>query len=205
MPLGSFAALVLPLLALEEREIDAPDEHRSAPFHSPRRIDGVAPHDVPTRVIVVRLNCPRTRTALRFQSFPWWRVEFTLQGKIGKRCCATSGCLCLLYGLKESSALTPMMPTTALKMLACSRYRSISSSAFSSTKSMAFLRCAMVRPGGNSTARSKPSLEKAKLGFASSVQEYNIVLPNALLSRSSSVHGERGECGDSIHSNVKKR
>lgn len=84
MPLGSFAALVLPLLALEEREIDAPDEDRSAPFHSPRRIDRVAPHDVPTRVIVVRLNCPRTRTALRFQRFPWWRVEFTLQGKIGE-------------------------------------------------------------------------------------------------------------------------
>lgn len=59
VPLGSFAALVLPLLALEEREIDAPDEDRSAPFHSPRRIDRVAPHDVPTRVIVVRLNWPK--------------------------------------------------------------------------------------------------------------------------------------------------
>src|SRR5579863_787218 len=95
-----------------------------------------------------------------------------------------------------------MMPTTALKMLACSKYRSISSSAFSSTKSMAFLRCATVRPGGSGTSLSKPSLEKAKLGFASSVQGYDIVrLDNA----SGSVHGERGQFGDSVHGKIKKR
>jgi len=60
------------------------------------------------------------------------------------------------------------MPINPLKMLACSKYRSIRSSAFSSTKSIAFLRWAMVKPGGSGTALSKPSREKAKPGSASS-------------------------------------
>src|ERR1700683_4438320 len=94
------------------------------------------------------------------------------------------------------------MPTTPLKMLACSKYRSISSSAFSSTKSIAFLRWATVRPGGSGTALSKPSLEKAKLGSASSVQGYNSIRLNAA---GYSIHGELGQLGDSLHGKIKKR
>src|ERR1700694_3607369 len=59
--------------------------------------------------------------------------------KSGNRCCAISGCLCLLYGLIESSALIPNIPTMPLKTFACSKYKSTRSAVHFSTNSTALL------------------------------------------------------------------
>jgi hypothetical protein len=61
---GRFAALVLPVVFEEEWNIHAPDDDRSTPLHSFGGIDGIPPHDIPSRMIVVRLNCPGASAAL---------------------------------------------------------------------------------------------------------------------------------------------
>src|SRR5579863_588898 len=101
-----------------------------------------------------------------------------------------SGCLCRLYGLRESRARTPIMPTTALKILASSKYKSISSSAFSSTKSIPLFRWVMARPGGSGTDRSNPSESKDTVGVAFAVQVYDTV---RLHNTGRSIHGQPGQ------------
>src|SRR5271157_204928 len=104
-----------------------------------------------------------------------------------------SGCLWRLYGLSESRARTPNIPITPLKMLACSKYSSMSSSAFSSTNSIALPMCAMVSPGGSGTPRSKPSFDRATVDLAISAQVYNTV---ALDRAGCAVNGNGRQHGD---------
>jgi hypothetical protein len=62
------AALILPIRLLEKYYVDAPDHDWPGRFDEPRRINQIAPNDLPAGMIVMRLHRPRANAALRFES-----------------------------------------------------------------------------------------------------------------------------------------
>src|SRR5262249_23071702 len=80
----SSAAFVFPVRLVHKHDIHPPNDDRLASFDPARRIDEVAPDDVPPRMVVVRLNGPRTRAALRFKcEFRRW-LEASAQRQVGE-------------------------------------------------------------------------------------------------------------------------
>jgi len=116
MPLSGCTAFVLPVILREEWNIHPPHEDGPAGFHLLGWVDAVPPNDVPSRVVVMRLDRPRAGASFGFERFYRRGVGFPPSDKSGKRCWAMSGCLCFLYGVRESSARTPRMPITPLKI-----------------------------------------------------------------------------------------
>lgn len=68
---ASCARFVLPVILVEIYNIDAPNDDRLASLNPHGWIDEITPHDVPARVVIVRLECPRTLAALRFEALAW--------------------------------------------------------------------------------------------------------------------------------------
>ena len=58
--LSRLAALVLPVFCMKKRDIDSPNRDQLVRLHPFRLVHGITPDNVPTRVIVVRLQSPRT-------------------------------------------------------------------------------------------------------------------------------------------------
>jgi hypothetical protein len=65
--LSGFAALVLPVLPVEESNVNAPNRSNPADFQPFSLVDCVAPNNVPSRVIEVRLQRPWACRSLGFQ------------------------------------------------------------------------------------------------------------------------------------------
>ena len=57
-------SLVLPVARRQEDNVNAPDNYWMARLNRLRGVDQITPNHVPTRMIVVRLDRPRARTAL---------------------------------------------------------------------------------------------------------------------------------------------
>src|SRR6266581_2924898 len=69
---------------MNKGQVYTPNDDRLSALHSLRRIDGIAPNDVPSCMVVVRLDCPRASTALRLQGFIGRRVQSSAQRKVRK-------------------------------------------------------------------------------------------------------------------------
>jgi len=75
-----FAGFVFPVILPKEHHVDAPNHDRAVGFDRHRRINEVSPDDVPSRMIVVGLDRPSSRTALRLQRQLGRRVELPAKG-----------------------------------------------------------------------------------------------------------------------------
>ncbi len=58
------ASLVFPVFFTQKRNINSPNHHGFPSLDDFGRINQIAPYDVPARMVVVRLQSPRTRRAL---------------------------------------------------------------------------------------------------------------------------------------------
>ena len=81
-PLSRLAAFVFPVLLAKKGNIDPPNRNKFAWLHSFGLVDGIAPDNVPTWVIVVRLQSPKDASS------PLIRV---LAGEAGLVFLATKG------------------------------------------------------------------------------------------------------------------
>ena len=61
------ARFIFPVITIQERDIDAPDDDRVTRLNPLGDVHQVAPDDIPTRVVVVGLEGPRPLTRLRFE------------------------------------------------------------------------------------------------------------------------------------------
>lgn len=58
-------SLVLPVVRRQKDNVNAPDYYWVARLNRLRGVDQITPNHIPARMIVVRLDRPRPRTALR--------------------------------------------------------------------------------------------------------------------------------------------
>ena len=77
--------LIHPVGLFQEHDIDSPDDHRPAGFDRLGRIDQITPNDIPSRMVVMRLNGPRPLARLAFEQIVWaWIVSGPPSSRIGK-------------------------------------------------------------------------------------------------------------------------
>lgn len=78
------AAFVLPIVRLNKWRIHPPDDNGFPALLSFRWVDGIPPYDVPSRMVVVGLDCPGASAALRLQGFVRRWIETPFQREIGE-------------------------------------------------------------------------------------------------------------------------
>lgn len=108
--LSGFAPFVLPVFFVEERNVHSPDRNSLAEFQPLGLVDRVAPNNILARVIVVRLQSPRTRRPFGFQCLLRRRVQFSAQRKIRKTLLSNVRMLVFLVGTRGMKSLDAENP-----------------------------------------------------------------------------------------------
>jgi len=162
---------------LEKRNVHTPDERGPAALHTFGRGQSRSAR---------RCTTPRGCSATgwpRAWYCPWilktrsWRGQTAAERQIRESLLSDIGMLVAFVRLNESRARTPKIPTTPLKMLACSKYSSMSSS----PSLLQLNRGAYVRDGqagGQRHCTVKAVCGEGHGQSCLSVQVYNTVGPN---------------------------
>lgn len=114
------ATLILPVVFVNKRDVDSPNDDLTSPFDRFGRVHQIAPDDVPTGMVIVRLHRPWASASFRFECLLRRRIEFSAKGKVRETLLCYIG-MFVLAGLYRSSAWAPKIPTIPLKTFACSR------------------------------------------------------------------------------------
>jgi len=82
--ISSGTPFILPVRLFEEHDIDAPNDDGLARVERFSRIDEVAPNNIPTGVVVVRLDGPGPLAPFAFQATLWINGSTAAPAKVGK-------------------------------------------------------------------------------------------------------------------------
>ena len=118
--LSSFAAFILPVFFAKKNNIDSPDRSSLADLQPFCEVNRIAPHNVPTWVIVVRLQCPWSRRPFGFQRVLWRWIQFPAQRKVWKPLLSNVGVLVFLIGaqgIKRLGAENSHNPAEHIRLL----------------------------------------------------------------------------------------
>lgn len=78
LALRRLTSLILPVVSCQKDNVYTPDNYRAAWLNRLGGVHEIAPYDVPTGMIVVRLYRPGPRAALRLQGLIWRGIELAL-------------------------------------------------------------------------------------------------------------------------------
>jgi hypothetical protein len=160
-PFGGLAALVFPVSFGEKRDIYSPNRHHLTRLKTACLVHGVAPDDVPTWVIVMRLQRPRASRPLGLQSmFRRW-TQPSAQRKIGETLLGHSGVFVFLIRAESVKSLDAHDSNDAAKdvgLLEIDVNQLCGTSFNMLNGSRMWL---ILSSGGSAAERSKPSESKA--------------------------------------------